>query len=175
MPIRAGDQWPNQHDSSMPSNWAQFSPCGCRAMPRKINVTSTRLTKQNSRRKRQRDHCASWRRRRSRSVYFCDFERRQSLGCLPSSMRKAMLVAAIALVLGSTVTASDNARDWPYFEGPQQYLIGNLGEVLREQHALESCTQQQQEALQRFLKMGISYNAAALMAHSQYPCDSTDL
>jgi hypothetical protein len=34
-------------------------------------------------------------------------------------MRKAMLVAAIALVLGSTVMASDNARDWPYFEGPQ--------------------------------------------------------
>lgn len=113
-------------------------------------------------------------RRRSRSAYFCHFERRQSLGCLPSSMRKAMLVAAIALVLGSTVTASDNARDWPYFEGPQQYLINNLGEVLREQHALESCSQQQQEALQRFLNMGISYNAAALMAHSQYPCDSTD-
>src|SRR4029077_17608474 len=89
----------------------------------------------------------------ARSAYFCHFERRQSLGCLPSSMRKAMLVAAIALVLGSTVTASDNARDWPYFEGPQQYLIGNLGEVLREQHALESCSQQQQEALQRFLKM----------------------
>jgi hypothetical protein len=86
-----------------------------------------------------------------------------------------MLVAAIALVLGSTVTASDNARDWPYFEGPQQYLISNLGEVLREQHALESCSQQQQEALQRFLNMGISYNAAALMAHSQYPCDSTRL
>jgi hypothetical protein len=112
--------------------------------------------------------------RRSPSAYFCHFERRQSLGCLPSSMRKAMLVAAIALVLGSTVTASDNARDWPYFEGPQQYLINNLGEVLREQHALESCSQQQQEALQRFLNMGISYNAAALMAHSQYPCDSTD-
>ena len=93
---------------------------------------------------------------------------------LPSSMRKAMLVAAIALVLGSTVTASDNARDWPYFEGPQQYLISNLGEVLREQHALESCSQQQQEALQRFLNMGISYNAALIMAHFQYPCDSTD-
>ena len=102
------------------------------------------------------------------------FERRHSLGCLPSSMRKAMLVAAIALVLGSTVTASDNARDWPHFDGPQQYLISNLGEVLREQHALESCSQQQREALQRFLNMGISYNAAALMAHSQYPCDSTD-
>ena len=113
-------------------------------------------------------------RRRSRSAYFCHFERRQGLGCLPSSMRKAMLVAAIALVLGSTVTASDNARDWPYFEGPQQYLISNLGEVLREQHAFESCSQQQQDALQRFLNMGISYNAAALMAHSQYPCDSTD-
>ena len=109
-------------------------------------------------------------RRRSRYAYFCHFERRQSLGCLPSSMRKAMLVAAIALVLGSTVTA----RDWPYFEGPQQYLVSNLGELLREQHALESCSQQQQEALQRFLNMGISYNAAALMAHSQYPCDSTD-
>jgi len=84
-------------------------------------------------------------------------------------MKKAMLVAAIAVVLGSTVTASDNARDWPYFEGPQQYLVSNLGEVLRE-----SCSQQQQEALQRFLNMGISYNAAALMAHSQYPCNSTD-
>jgi hypothetical protein len=89
-------------------------------------------------------------------------------------MRKVILIAAIALVLGSTVTASDNARDWPYFDGPQQYLISNLGEVLREQHALESCSQQQQEALLRFLNMGISYNAAALMAHSQYPCDSTD-
>src|SRR4029453_15050037 len=59
-------------------------------------------------------------------------------------------------------------------EGPQQHLINNLGEALREQHALEGCSQQQQEALQRFLNMGISYNAAALMAHSQYPCDSTD-
>ena len=113
-------------------------------------------------------------RRRSRSAYFCHFERRQGLGCLPSSMRKAVLVAAIALVLGSTVMAGDNARDWPSFEGPQQYLINNLGEVLREQHAFESCSQQQQDALQRFLNMGISYNAAALMADSQYPCDSTD-
>ena len=85
-----------------------------------------------------------------------------------------MLVAAIALALGPIVMASDTARDWPYFDGPQQYLISNLGEVLREQHALESCSQQQQEALQRFLNMGISYNAGVLMAHSQYPCDSTD-
>ena len=85
-----------------------------------------------------------------------------------------MLVAVIALVLGSTLTASDNARDWPYFDGPQQYLISNLGEVLQEQQALRSCSKQQQEALQRFLNMGISYNAALIMAHFQYPCDSTD-
>jgi hypothetical protein len=89
-------------------------------------------------------------------------------------MRKTILFAGCALMVGSTVTASDDAVHWPYFVGPQQDLINNLGEVLREQHALESCWQQQQEALQRFLNMGISYNAAALMAHSQYPCDLTD-
>lgn len=48
-------------------------------------------------------------------------------------------------------------------------LIDNLGEVLAAQSQLESCEHQQQEALQRFLALGLAYNAAALMAHSQYP------
>jgi len=82
-----------------------------------------------------------------------------------------MLVAGCALILGSTVTASDDAMDWPYLREPQRGLISNLNELLREQNELESCREQQQEALQRFLALGLSYNAAALMAHEQYPCD----
>ena len=76
-------------------------------------------------------------------------------------------------MLLSTVTASDFATGWLNFREPQQDLIDNLGDVLRS-YEQASCQQQQQEALPRFLAMGISYNAAALMAHSQYPCDSTD-
>jgi len=87
-------------------------------------------------------------------------------------MRKTTLVAAgCALILGSTVTASDDAMDWPYLKEPRGDLISNLNDVLREQNGLESCREQQQQALQRFLALGLSYNAAALMAHEQYPCD----
>jgi hypothetical protein len=43
--------------------------------------------------------------------------------------------------------------------------------MLREMKELQSCEKQQEEALQRFLKLGLSLNAAALMAHNQYPCD----
>src|SRR5262249_13150174 len=98
-------------------------------------------------------------------------ERGARLGCLISGMRKTMLVAGCALILGSTVTASDDAMDWPHLREPLGGLISNLNEVLREQNELESCREQQQQALQRFLALGLSYNAAALMAHEQYPCD----
>ena len=90
------------------------------------------------------------------------------------NVRKTMLLAGCALLLGTTVIANDFAADSPNFREPQQDLIANVSEILRETKELQSCSQQQQEALQRFLNMGISYNAAALMAHSQYPCDSTD-
>ena len=43
--------------------------------------------------------------------------------------------------------------------------------MLRETKELQSCEKQQEEALQRFLEVGLSLNAAALMAHNQYPCD----
>ena len=82
------------------------------------------------------------------------------------NMRKTILLAGCALLLGTTVLASDFAADPLNFKNPQQDLIDNLS-VLREQ----SCEKQQEEALQRFLKAGLSLNAAALMAHNQYPCD----
>jgi hypothetical protein len=82
-----------------------------------------------------------------------------------------MLVAGCALILGSTAMADDDAMDRPYSMRPQRDLISNLNGVLREQNELESCREQQQQALQRFLALGLSYNAAALMAHEQYPCD----
>jgi hypothetical protein len=87
-------------------------------------------------------------------------------------MSKTTLVAGCALTLLSTLTASDFATDCLYSREQQRDLIDNLGEVLAAQSQLESCEHQQQEALQRFLALGLSYNAAALMAHSQYPCDS---
>jgi len=86
-------------------------------------------------------------------------------------MRKTMLVAGCALILSSTAMAGDDAMDRPYFMRPQQDLISNLNGVLREQNELESCREQQQQALQRFLALGLSYNAAVLMAHEQYPCN----
>ena len=89
------------------------------------------------------------------------------------SMKKTMLVAGCALVLGSTVTASDFATGWLNFSEPQQDLIDNLGDVLRS-YEQASCQQQQQEALQRYLALGIPCNSAILMAQSQYPCDWTD-
>src|SRR5262249_53347369 len=82
-----------------------------------------------------------------------------------------LLGAGCALILGSTVAASDDAMDWPHLREPLGGLISNLNEVLREQNELESCREEQQQALQRFLALGLSYNAAALMAHEQYPCD----
>jgi hypothetical protein len=85
-----------------------------------------------------------------------------------------MLLVGCALLLGTTVMASDDARDWPYFVAPQQDLIDNLSEVLRETKKVQSCEKQQEEALQRFHALGFSLNAAALMAHNQYPCASTD-
>ena len=85
-----------------------------------------------------------------------------------------MLVTGCALMLLSTVTADDEAVYWPYFMAPQRDLFDNLTEVLRGENELQSCIQQQEEALKRFLAMGISYDTAVLMAHSQYPCDSTD-
>ena len=89
-------------------------------------------------------------------------------------MRKTLLVAACALFFCSTVTAGDFAADPLNFREPQQDLIDNLSEVLRETKEVQSCERQQEEALQRFLALGFSLNAAALMAHNQYPCASTD-
>ena len=74
----------------------------------------------------------------------------------------------------STVTAGDFAADPVNFREPQQDLIANLSEVLREQYELESCEQQQQEALQRFLSVGIPFQSAVFMARNQYPCALTD-
>jgi len=86
-------------------------------------------------------------------------------------MRKTILRAGCGLLLGTTVIASDFAVDPLGFRNPQQDLFGDLNEMLRETKELQSCEKQQEEALQRFLKLGLSLNAAALMAHNQYPCD----
>ena len=82
-----------------------------------------------------------------------------------------MLLTECALLLGTIVIASDFAADPLNSENPQQDLFVNLSEMLRETKELQSCEKQQEEALQRFLKAGLSLNAAALMAHNQYPCD----
>ena len=86
-------------------------------------------------------------------------------------MRKTMLLAGCALLLGTTVIASDFAADQLNFRNPQQDLIDNVSELLRETKELQSREKQQEEALQRFLEAGLSLNAAALMAHNQYPCN----
>jgi hypothetical protein len=88
-------------------------------------------------------------------------------------MRKTILLAACGLLLGTIAIASDFAADPLSFRNPQQdlILIDNLSEMLRETKELQSCEKQQEEALQRFLEVGLSLNAAALMAHNQYPCD----
>ena len=86
-------------------------------------------------------------------------------------MREIILLAGCALLLGTTIIASDFAADPLSFRNPQQDLFGNLSEILRETKELQSCEKQQEEALQRFLEVGLSLNAAALMAHNQYPCD----
>jgi hypothetical protein len=85
-----------------------------------------------------------------------------------------MLVAGCALLFCSTVTAGDFGADPINFREPQQDLIDNVSAVLRETKEGQSCERQQEEALQRFLALGFSLNAAALMAHNQYPCVSTD-
>ena len=87
------------------------------------------------------------------------------------NMRKTILLAGCALLLGTTVIAGDFATDPLGFKNPQQGLFDNLSEMLRVTKELQSCEKQQEEALQRFLKAGLSLNAAALMAHNQYPCD----
>src|SRR6266478_2392355 len=87
------------------------------------------------------------------------------------NMQKTMLLAGCALLLGTAVIASDFAADPLNFRNLQQDLIDNSSEMLRETKELQSCEKQQEEALQRFLKAGLSLNAAALMAHNQYPCD----
>ena len=87
------------------------------------------------------------------------------------NVRKTILLAGCALLLGTTVIASEFAVDPLNFRNPQQDLFGNLSEMLGETKELQSCEKQQEEALQRFLKLGLSLNAAALMAHNQYPCD----
>ena len=87
------------------------------------------------------------------------------------NMRETILLAGCGLLVGTTVIAGDFALDPLSFRNPQQDLFGNVSEMLRETKELQSCEKQQEEALQRFLKLGLSLNAAALMAHNQYPCD----
>ena len=86
-------------------------------------------------------------------------------------MRKTILLAGCGLLLCTIVIAGDFAADPISFRNPQQDLFGNLSEILREAKELQSCEKQQEEALKRFLELGLSLNAAALMAHNQYPCD----
>jgi hypothetical protein len=86
-------------------------------------------------------------------------------------MRKTILLAACGLLVGTIVIAGDFAADPLSFRNPQQDLFGNLSEMLRETKELQGCQKQQEEALQRFLELGLSLNAATLMAHNQYPCD----
>jgi hypothetical protein len=88
------------------------------------------------------------------------------------NMRKTILLAGCALLLAATVIASDYAADPLNFRNPQRdlILIDNLSEMLREAKELQSCEKQREEALQRFLEVGLSLNAAALMAYNQYPC-----
>ena len=90
---------------------------------------------------------------------------------IKKNMRKTILLAGCALLLGTPVIASDFAADQLNFSDPQHGLFVNLSEMLRETKELQSCEKQQEEALQRFLEAGLSLNAAALMAHNQYPCD----
>jgi hypothetical protein len=87
-------------------------------------------------------------------------------------MRKTILVGGCALLLCSTMTAGDFAADPLNFKGPQQDLIDKVSEVLREQKEGESCEKQQEEALQRFLSVGVPFQSAIFMAASQYPCGS---
>jgi hypothetical protein len=86
-------------------------------------------------------------------------------------MRKTILLVGCGLLLGTTVIAGDFSADPLRLRNPQQDLFGNLSEMLREAKELQTCEKQQEEALQRFLELGLSLNAAALMAHNQYPCD----
>ena len=86
-------------------------------------------------------------------------------------MRKTILLAGWGLLLATALIAGDFAADPLTFRNPQQDLFGNLSEMLRQTKELQSCEKQQEEALQRFLELGLSLNAAALMAHNQYPCD----
>jgi hypothetical protein len=95
-------------------------------------------------------------------------ERRQGLRCPSREYAKDNVGRGLC-------AASEYNRNRGRFRGvnftkPQQDLIDNLGMTLRETNELESCREQQQQALQRFLALGLSYNAAALMAHEQYPC-----
>jgi len=55
------------------------------------------------------------------------------------NMRKTMLLTGCALLLGTTVIASDFAADPLSFRNPQQDLFGNLSEMLREMKELQSC------------------------------------
>ena len=98
--------------------------------------------------------------------------RRQGLGCLSKEHARDNLARGVrAASGGTTVLASDFAADPLSFRNPQQDLFDNLSEMLRETKELQSCEKEQEEALQRFLELGLSLNAAALMAHNQYPCD----
>ncbi len=53
-----------------------------------------------------------------------------------------MLLAGCALLLGTTVIASDFAADQLNFRNPQQDLIDNVSELLRETKELQSCEKQ---------------------------------
>ena len=68
------------------------------------------------------------------------------------NMRKTILLAGCALLLGGTVIASDFAADPLSFRNPQQDLFDNLSEMIRETKELQSCEKQQEEACNVFLK-----------------------
>jgi hypothetical protein len=89
-------------------------------------------------------------------------------------MLKILLLAGCAFLICSTVTAGDFAENPLNFREPQHDLIDNVSQMLREAKKLQDCEKQQEEALQRFVALGLSLNAAALMAHNQYPCDLID-
>jgi hypothetical protein len=70
--------------------------------------------------------------------------------------------------------AGDFAADPLSFRQPQQDLIDNVSDMLRETKEVQSCEKQQEEALQRFLSVGVPFQSAIFMAANQYPCASTD-
>ena len=68
------------------------------------------------------------------------------------NMRNTILLAGCALLLGTTVIASDFAAVPLSFRNPQQGLFDNLSEMIRETKDFQSCEKQQEELCNVFLK-----------------------